>query len=73
MTNLFSSETLEALDTVEDWFSELKQVLGLEEEADKEEVLEEVRGLIGDLADYEANSNEVNSAFTAGVFMGMGQ
>jgi hypothetical protein len=32
-----------------------------------------VRGLISDLADYEANSNEVNSSFTAGVFMGLGQ
>lgn len=73
MNDLIGQEVFEDLEELDEWFAELKQVLGLSEDADKEDVLEEVRRLTEDLADYEANRKEVNTAFSAGVFMGMSQ
>jgi len=73
MNDLIGQEFFDDLEELEQWFADLKQVLGLSEDADKEDVLEEVCRLTEALADYEANRKEVNSAFTAGVFMGMGQ
>jgi hypothetical protein len=73
MNDLIGQEVFEDLEELDEWFAELKQVLGLSVDADKEDVLEEVRRLTEDLADYEANRKEVNAAFSAGVFMGMSQ
>ena len=73
MNDLIGQEFFDDLEELEQWFADLKQVLGLSEDADKEDVLEEVCRLTEALADYEANSKQVGNAFAAGVFMGMGQ
>jgi len=73
MNDLIGQEVFDDLEELDEWFAELKQVLGLSEDTDKEDVLEEVRRLTEDLADYEANRKEVNAAFSAGVFMGVSQ
>ena len=73
MNDLIGQEVFDDLEELDQWFSDLKQVLGLSEDADKEDVLEEACRLTEELADYEANNKQVGNAFAAGVFMGMGQ
>ena len=73
MKDLIGQEFFDDLEELEQWFADLKQVLGLSDDADKEDVLEEVCRLTEELADYEANNKDANRAFAAGVFMGMGQ
>jgi len=73
MNDLIGQEVFDDLEELEQWFADLKQVLGLRQEADKEEVFDEVLRLTQEVATYEANRSEVGSAFTAGYFMGAGQ
>ena len=55
MNDLIGQEFFDDLEELEQWFADLKQVLGLSEDADKEDVLEEVCRLGAD-ANQQAGS-----------------
>lgn len=66
MTDFFNEEMVECINELEAWFAELKQGLGLSEDADKEDVLEEVRRLCEEHATYEKEKALVVAAFEKG-------
>lgn len=66
MNDLFNKEMIDDLSQVEAWFAELKQVLGLSEDANKEEVLEKVEKLNSEITAYEKERALVTAAFDKG-------